>query len=62
MEPQGGNAGTTGRGGVRALWPYVREHRKLLGAAAVFSIAAAGLSLVQPVLVGRIITADRHSN
>ncbi|MDV7357421.1 ABC transporter ATP-binding protein [Rhodococcus oxybenzonivorans] len=42
---------------MRALWPYVREHRRLLGAAAVFSIAAAGLSLVQPVLVGRIITA-----
>jgi ATP-binding cassette subfamily B protein len=57
MDPQGANAGTTGRGGVRALWPYVREHRRLLGAAAVFSIAAAALSLVQPVLVGRIITA-----
>ena len=39
------------------MWPYVREHRRLLGAAAVFSIAAAALSLVQPVLVGRIITA-----
>ncbi|QSE95183.1 ABC transporter ATP-binding protein [Rhodococcus pseudokoreensis] len=35
----------------------MREHRRLLGAAAVFSMAAAGLSLVQPVLVGRIITA-----
>ena len=56
MDTQGGNAGT-GRGGVRALWPYVREHHPLLGAAGVFSIAAAGLSLVQPVLVGRIITA-----
>ncbi|RYF41568.1 MAG: ABC transporter ATP-binding protein, partial [Comamonadaceae bacterium] len=57
MDPQGGNAGTVRGGGVRGLWPYVREHRRLLGAATVFSIAAAGLSLGQPVLVGRIITA-----
>ncbi|MCQ4117831.1 ABC transporter ATP-binding protein [Rhodococcus tibetensis] len=57
MDPRGGKAGTAGRGGVRALWPYAREHRRLLGAAVVLSTAAAGLSLAQPVLVGRIISA-----
>ena len=57
MDLQRGRRGADGRGGVRVLWPYVREHRRLLGAAVVLSMAAGGLSLVQPVLVGRIITA-----
>jgi ABC-type multidrug transport system fused ATPase/permease subunit len=42
---------------VRELLPLLRPHRRaLLGAAAV-SLVGAGAALVQPVLVGRVITA-----
>ncbi|MGW5153289.1 ABC transporter ATP-binding protein [Rhodococcus koreensis] len=46
-----------GRGGLGVLWPYLRGHSRLLSVAVVLSMAAAGVSLAQPVLVGRIITA-----
>ncbi|AWK75477.1 hypothetical protein CBI38_11230 [Rhodococcus oxybenzonivorans] len=42
---------------MRELWPYAREHRRLLGAAVVLSVAAAGVSLAQPLVVGGIIAA-----
>ena len=57
MDSQGRSLSTVDRGGVRVLWPYLRGHARVLSVAVVLSMAAAGVSLVQPVLVGRIITA-----
>ncbi|NMM91580.1 hypothetical protein B2J88_46035 [Rhodococcus sp. SRB_17] len=57
MTPKTARQSPTGEGGIRALWPYVCRHRRVLGAAVVLSVAAAGLSLAQPLVVGRIISA-----
>ena len=38
------------------LWPYLTEHRRILGVVVVLSILAAAASLAQPVLVSQVIT------
>ncbi|MEN9620968.1 MAG: hypothetical protein RL499_1161 [Actinomycetota bacterium] len=38
------------------LWPYLAEHRRILGVVVVLSILAAAASLAQPVLVSQVIT------
>lgn len=38
------------------LWPYLAEHRRILGVVIALSILAAGASLAQPVLVSQVIT------
>jgi ABC-type multidrug transport system fused ATPase/permease subunit len=51
------SAETAPRATLRQLWPLVRPHRRLLGAAAVLSLVAAAGALAQPVLVARVIEA-----
>src|SRR4051794_33101464 len=48
--------------GLRALLPYLRQHRRTLVVVAVLSFAAAGAALVQPVLIRTVlddVTAHR---
>ncbi|MFT4234206.1 MAG: ABC transporter ATP-binding protein, partial [Microbacterium sp.] len=45
------------RASFRQLLPYLTEHRGVLGAVIVLSVLAAVTSLIQPLLVGRLITA-----
>src|SRR3954447_7651998 len=51
-----------GRVGLRALTPYLKRYRGTLTVVAALSLAAAGASLVQPLLVRRVldgVTASR---
>src|SRR5690349_10465261 len=51
-----------GRVGLRALTPYLKRYRGTLTVVAVLSLAAAGASLLQPLLVRRVldgVTASR---
>lgn len=43
------------RGSLRQLWPYLAEHRGMLVAVVVLSIAGAGAQLAQPVIVAAVI-------
>jgi ATP-binding cassette subfamily B protein/ATP-binding cassette subfamily C protein len=45
------------RVGLRALLPYLRVHRATLVIVAVLSLVSAGASLIQPVLVRRVLDA-----
>ncbi|HLR95724.1 MAG TPA: ABC transporter ATP-binding protein [Jiangellaceae bacterium] len=40
---------------LRDLWPHVRSHRVVLAAAAVVSLVATGLALVQPLMLRRLV-------
>jgi ABC-type multidrug transport system fused ATPase/permease subunit len=42
--------------GLRSLFPYLRQHRTALVAVALISLVGAAAALVQPLLVGRVIT------
>jgi ABC-type multidrug transport system fused ATPase/permease subunit len=61
VPPSHGVPGTAPRGpesqrsGVRALWPYVRDHRFRLVLATSLALLCAGLTLAQPVLVNQLI-------
>ena len=51
-----------GRVGLRALTPYLKRYRRTLTVVAALSLAAAGASLLQPLLVRRVldgVTASR---
>src|SRR5689334_6952463 len=45
----------TGRVGLRALTPYLSRYRRTLTIVAVLSLLAAGASLLQPLLVRRVL-------
>jgi ABC-type multidrug transport system fused ATPase/permease subunit len=45
------------RVGLRALLPYLREHRRTLAVVAVLSLVSAGASLAQPALVRTVLDA-----
>ena len=45
------------RAGLRALLPYLREHRPTLAAVGVLSLISAGAALAQPVLVRTVLDA-----
>jgi ATP-binding cassette subfamily B protein/ATP-binding cassette subfamily C protein len=47
------------RVGLRALLPYLREHRGTLAVVAVLSLVSAGSALAQPVLVRTVLDAIR---
>ncbi|GAB7190478.1 ABC transporter ATP-binding protein [Kineococcus sp. NUM-3379] len=47
------------RAAARLLAPYLREHRSSLVAAVLVSLAAAATTLLQPLLVGRVVDAVR---
>ncbi len=38
------------------LWPYLAEHRRILGVVVVLSVFAAAASLAQPIIVSQVIT------
>ncbi|MBG6183826.1 ABC-type multidrug transport system fused ATPase/permease subunit [Arthrobacter sp. CAN_A214] len=44
------------------FWPYLRGHGGVLGAAAVVSVVATGLSVVQPLMVQRLVNAVSAGN
>ncbi|MEJ5945444.1 ABC transporter ATP-binding protein [Pseudokineococcus basanitobsidens] len=52
-----GPDGSGARLGLRALGPYLREHRTALVVVALVSLVGAAASLAQPLLVGAIIAA-----
>jgi ATP-binding cassette subfamily B protein len=54
-------AGPSDDPGLRRLWPYLRAQRGSLLVVAALSLVAAGTSLAQPLLVGRVITAVQES-
>jgi ABC-type multidrug transport system fused ATPase/permease subunit len=43
------------RAGVRALWPYVHDHRRWLALGALLALVGAALTLTQPILVNGLI-------
>ena len=45
----------------RQLLPYLFEHRRTLAVVVVLSILSAGASLIQPLLVGEVITRVQKS-
>ena len=47
-------------GALRALWPFVRPYRGLLAAALAALMLTAGISLVLPVAVRRIVDGFSH--
>ncbi|MBG6217517.1 ABC-type multidrug transport system fused ATPase/permease subunit [Arthrobacter sp. CAN_A6] len=44
------------------FWPYLRGHGGVLGAAAVVSVVATGLSVVQPLMVQQLVNAVSAGN
>ena len=42
-------------GALRALWPFLRPYRGLLGAAVVALVITAGISLILPLAVRRVV-------
>ncbi|GAB3402621.1 ABC transporter ATP-binding protein [Schumannella luteola] len=50
-----------GRSGLRDLWPFVASHRLALGFGALLSLASAGLSVAQPLMVQRLVDAVSRS-
>lgn len=44
------------------LWPYLAEHRRILGVVIALSILGAAASLAQPVLVSQVITVVQASD
>ena len=55
--PPGTTAPAPAGVGLRTLVPYLGEHRRALVAVAAVSLVGAAAALVQPLLVGRVITA-----
>lgn len=48
---------TERRAPIRRLWPYVRPHLGVLGLVSVISLAGAGVTLAQPALVSKVVSA-----
>ena len=51
------DGGGGGRAPVRQLWPYLRPHAGVLGVVALISLAGAGVTLAQPALVSKVVSA-----
>ncbi|MEO5745213.1 MAG: ABC transporter ATP-binding protein [Terracoccus sp.] len=51
------DGGRGGRAPVRRLWPYLRPHAGVLGIVALISLAGAGVTLAQPALVSKVVSA-----
>lgn len=45
------------RAPVRQLWPYLRPHAGVLGVVALISLAGAAVTLAQPALVSKVVSA-----
>lgn len=45
------------RAPMRELWPYLRPHAGVLGIVAVISLVGAGVTLAQPALVSKVVSA-----
>ncbi len=45
------------RAPVRRLWPYLSPHAGVLGVVALISLAGAGVTLAQPALVSKVVSA-----
>lgn len=42
------------------LWPFMKPHSRFLAASLVMIVAAAGLNLVRPVVMGRLVASAQH--